>query len=201
MGAVAALVGCSANGSGDVDPKPDPVGSSSSAGGSGVGGAGGESGTGGSGASDGTLPGYKSGSRLKVKVLVGDDGSERVSGGWLDTTLNVGCSALVATDGVKRCLPDGPSANSYFSDSGCTVPLHAHLGGCAVPGYVRRFVGAGECAVWESRVVGAEHQGTIYAGGANFCGQAPAPTGSTVYALSDAAPATDFVAFTEATLE
>lgn len=47
--------------------------------------------------------------------------------GYFDKELGVRCSFAVAEDGKERCLPPYQAAVSttYFSDSGCTVPLAA----------------------------------------------------------------------------
>lgn len=71
---------------------------------------------------------YKSGSRIKAKVMTTEDGAQAFAT-WYDTVLKVDCwitSSLVAEDGKPRCLPMGNYVydNGYYSDSDCTKPLY-----------------------------------------------------------------------------
>ena len=72
----------------------------------------------------GLMPVAQSGSRLKRRVQVGNDGSEAFIG-WWDDDLETECTYLTAVDGSSRCLPSGPDRvfltdAGYFADSGCT---------------------------------------------------------------------------------
>lgn len=69
---------------------------------------------------------YKSGSRIKAKVMTTEDGAQAFMG-WYDTVLEIDCSmGLVADDGNSRCLPIYLIVYDmgYFSDSGCLNPLY-----------------------------------------------------------------------------
>jgi hypothetical protein len=67
------------------------------------------------------LPGYKSGSRLVARRLVGDDGSEQFKG-WHDSKLGTDCEPLRAADASTRCLPT-TYWNVGYSDGACTEPV------------------------------------------------------------------------------
>lgn len=120
---VGLLAACSDSGIG-----PDPDATSSS--GNSMGGSDGDGGAptagsapGGNGPTGGGVPGddTQSGSRLKVKVRVGSDGS-RSPGGWYDSQLNTDCVYRKTADGSRRCLPEGRVASHYLDDS-CTQPV------------------------------------------------------------------------------
>lgn len=114
-----------------LDPSPPTAGGSApNAGGSSGsgGGTGGSTTAGGTAGGQSTLDGglitsrrdqlYTSGSRIKVKVVVGEDGS-KFQLGLFDTQLQTLCSYAVAGDGVMRCIPAGAGFASYFSDPQC----------------------------------------------------------------------------------
>ena len=66
----------------------------------------------------------ESGSRIKAKWMVGDDGSRHFDG-WYDSEREEDCFWSYATDGTRRCLPvfQGASATAQFADSACSVKL------------------------------------------------------------------------------
>lgn len=76
--------------------------------------------------------GFEQGSRLKVKALVGADGSEQRVGFW-DSQRNEDCVYQHAADGTARCMPiAATTANGlFYSDQACSVPLA--MGACATP--------------------------------------------------------------------
>lgn len=80
-----------------------------------AGGAGGGSAAGGSASRREEL--YTSGSRLRVRSYVGDDGS-RQQVGLYDTQLQTLCAFTRAADGELRCLPLG-GFTAYFGDAQC----------------------------------------------------------------------------------
>jgi hypothetical protein len=97
-----------------------------------------------------------SGSRLKRKFRLGDDGSKeyeqvvvQVSGGtttsvrgvWYDSERQDDCVFMTAGDGKQRCLPLGYQGALQYSDSQCTkaaAPVPAAPAGCpmSIPKYV-----------------------------------------------------------------
>jgi hypothetical protein len=82
-----------------------------------------------------------SGSRLKVRYRLGEDGSrEPIPGGWWDSQLQVECSFQLSSDGIDRCLPlammiiSGATA-PHYSDATCTHQVLEYfppVAGCAV---------------------------------------------------------------------
>lgn len=124
---VLTIVGC---GDTEITPETTSSGSGGSANGTGGNttsgggdGGGGSTNEGGNGAAGGGMPGggFESGSRLKARTLVGDDGSRSPSG-WFDSELSIECSFRKAADGETRCLPNGNQV-VYFSDGACQVPI------------------------------------------------------------------------------
>ncbi len=77
--------------------------------------------------------GYESGSRLKVRTLIGEDGS-RQPAGWYDTQLETECSWRTASDGQTRCLPIA-IPTIYFADAACMQPI-AQLPCQSSPSYI-----------------------------------------------------------------
>src|SRR5688572_6213959 len=61
----------------------------------------------------------ESGTRLKARYYVGEDGSRQLIPGWFDTQRNEVCYFGIASDGNLRCTPGGgPNFLGYFSDAG-----------------------------------------------------------------------------------
>lgn len=85
---------------------------------------------------------YVSGTRIKSRVYVADDGSKQWVG-WKDTQLNLNCAYRLASDGQIRCLPsDVGFLIGNYSDSGCTQPLGYATAGCAATAYLVESVNA-----------------------------------------------------------
>lgn len=188
---LAFLLGCSASGDG-YKPGPDPT----TTGGSTASQAGATTGGGGSGV--GSASQFVSGSRLKLRMLRGDDGSAQVAG-WYDSKLGVQCYAGVAGDGVTRCLPSGATAASYFSDAACTVRLAQAIKGCT-PSTYATVADVGSCAVaTRTRFfhVGAKIQSDIYIGTTDICSKITTDLGTDQYSLGSEVSPTEFVALTE----
>jgi hypothetical protein len=118
-----AFAACSSSPSGDPTDGGDgdvPPGD----GGGGGGGGGEPPGTGdGSGSGADPLKHYRSGTRIKARVLTTPDGAKTLHG-WRDTTLAIDCYFGTAADGVTRCIPNAPiDQGTYFSDAACTIPV------------------------------------------------------------------------------
>jgi hypothetical protein len=110
-----------------------------------------------------------SGSRLKPKYRVADDGAkEYFAGVWYDSQRSEDCSFITAGDGVQRCLPQG-AGFGFYADSGCSMPVAAVQTGCDAPKYAVHTV-ANTCG---------DNPGGVHV----FAAGAPA-TVSTVYAMS-----------------
>jgi hypothetical protein len=109
-----------------------------------------------------------SGTRLKTKSLVADDGTRQGGyGGWFDSQRQEDCSLVIAADGMMRCLPlsSVASVGSYFGDSGCSMRLglQAVPAACSAPvppKYVIEFV-TSQCVPFYR----------LYAAGSAFSGQ------------------------------
>lgn len=74
----------------------------------------------------------ESGSRIKAKWIVGDDGS-RTFVGTYDSEREEECVWTYATDGSRRCLPIGGVASAYpqFTDSACTLRIFQRTTTCS----------------------------------------------------------------------
>jgi hypothetical protein len=73
----------------------------------------------------------ESGTRLKARWYVGEDGSRQPTFQWFDSARNEDCTFQMAADGVLRCIPGGYPQVSYFSDDACTARIFAF--GIAAP--------------------------------------------------------------------
>jgi hypothetical protein len=62
---------------------------------------------------------YTSGTRLKVRSIVGTDGSKQQVT-LFDSLLSEPCSFRIASDGSLRCLPLPYLTGTYFSGTSCT---------------------------------------------------------------------------------
>jgi len=96
--------------------------------------------------------GYTSGSRLKVKVLSGSDGTKipAFNPYLFDSARNEDCYFQSAADGKTRCLPTATGSNGFYAESNCSTPVAAvPVGACATPTYASLSVtlsGSGACA-------------------------------------------------------
>ncbi len=81
-----------------------------------------------------------SGTRLKNRFLLGDDGS-RASLGFFDVMRNEACYFTQADDGKFRCMPAENMAYfaSHFSDSACTVRVAEAQASCVAATYAYEF--------------------------------------------------------------
>lgn len=88
-----------------------------------------------------------SGTRLKryASVLTAVDGLKVTWPSYLfrDTSLGIDCAFQTASDGTYRCLPSSTKGDvgvvisgSYFSDAGCTQPLHYASKPCTTLKYI-----------------------------------------------------------------
>lgn len=95
---------------------------------------------------------FVSGSRLKVRKIVGGDGSEQQLG-FRDTQLNLNCTFQKAEDGSQRCLPAATQHNGQFwIDAACTVPA-VQSDNCGRPEHIRVVADAcnGNAAIWTTK--------------------------------------------------
>ena len=113
----------------------------------------------------------KGGSRLKAKIVTGEDGSEAATGLY-DTKLGVNCAFSVAEDGKTRCLPTDVAkamdavwvsrvasldAEQLYADAACT--RHAGVSPLCQPPvkYIRYAEGCGT----PSRIAEANESGNL----------------------------------------
>jgi hypothetical protein len=69
------------------------------------------------------LEDHQSGTRLRARVLVSDEGATQWLG-WHDSMRDEACTFVTTTDGKLRCLPwGGNAARPQFSDTKCTHPV------------------------------------------------------------------------------
>ncbi len=157
------------------DPASSGNGTTTTAG---AGGASSTSSTSGSGASSGSGPstgsgpemtgqaGYISGSRLRARFLLGDDGSKEFTG-WYDNKLMQPCVFRKGTDGL-RCLPEIATEQAkgvqgpLFSDDQCTIPAVKSLG-CGIQAMVAVAQSPGSCTnAFEVYKVGSSNNKIYY---------------------------------------
>jgi hypothetical protein len=121
---------------------------------------------------------FKSGSRIKAKVLKTADGAQAFLG-WYDTELDMDCqfsSYYKAEDGKIRCIPSVyPSATNIYADPECTKLLWyltAGNKGCTANlNWLAKLVGppAGSCGEYSWAVV--YHGATEYKGTTGYVKQ------------------------------
>lgn len=138
-----------------------------------------------------------SGSRLKARRYVGEDGASQFIG-WFDSQRAEICNFVDFLDGVLRCVPvwNGGSTD-VFSDPGCTAPvkLAQIVHDCAKPKYTLATTVAnpscGSPQRYEIHEVGTPTT-TAFIKAGTSCVSAVNPTYD-FYALGAAIPATSFV--------
>lgn len=65
-----------------------------------------------------------SGSRLKAKYRLADDGSkEYIAGNWYDSQRQEDCGFQPSADGTQRCLPTATGLQPYYIDAACSQQL------------------------------------------------------------------------------
>jgi hypothetical protein len=93
------------------------------------------------------LPPWRSGPRLRARLLRSSDQGDSLFTGVFDGQLKVACSFGPAADGAARCLP--AQVDIYYADADCAQPMVSLPAGCAPATYV----GAGSgCATTGYRV-------------------------------------------------
>lgn len=132
---------------------------------SGVGGSGGGSGSGsGGGGASGDETLYRSGSRIKRRMLEGDDGSVSFAG-FYDDELDGPCAYGPDGDGAQRCLPIHRArfqSFQMFADSSCTQELAYQARTSCGFGPPPTAATRGSCSSLDWWAVGQLHEGTVY---------------------------------------
>lgn len=156
---------------------------------------------------DGTTPGsdtpaVTSGSRIKAKTLVADDGT-KTNWGWHDTERDEDCSWALY-DGRTRCLPTKTATlGTFFSDASCKKPIATATKGCVPPSVAIAPSGAwcADTGYAATKVygVGAQFKGaTMYSKSADGTCSSLQTTSYTasydLYSIGDEISLDDFVA-------
>jgi hypothetical protein len=87
------------------------------------------------------VPPWKSGTRIRARVLTVGDGSDPIWYGWHDLVTGTDCQSAVSADGLERCMPAHALADQYFSDASCTTGLGWTHGLCNHDSYGYSSVG------------------------------------------------------------
>ena len=126
---------------------------------------------------------YKSGSRIKAKVVFTPGGAQSFAG-WYDTKLDVDCRFRTASDGKNRCLPVlSLYVNSYYGDLTCSQKPLALLSDAnyvgAYNGKVPKWIvwsqgnvddnGCALSATTRYFHTGPEYTGDVYTGTSGAC--------------------------------
>jgi len=143
-----------------------------------------------------------SGSRLKAKYRVGEDGSKAyLPYIWYDSERKEDCGFAPAADGKERCLPIGTSnatAGLYFSDPACSASLGVFsYPGCDVK-YITLATSGGGCPFSSSKTqvfaLGAKaNLATVYVKSGASC-TAVSAAGIELYEIGAEILPTSFVA-------
>ena len=169
---------------------------------------------GGSGASTGSSAGGKggaggimnpvgdavadSGSRLRAKWFMGEDGSKEFAG-WYDKQRGEDCWFIGALDAERRCLPIGNANVAYYAEALCQVPLVSdYTNGCNVPKYGLVIDAPSGCKpAGHIHPVGAAFNGpTIWTTSGGSCQGTPNTSPYPLYVTGDEIPASAFVSAT-----
>ena len=146
-----------------------------------------------------------SGTRLtpKTTTWTGADGSKLASPPYSfhDTTLNITCGPMMATDSVVRCLPSQTGGISYYADSGCTAPAAYFLPQtCDTPAYISVPTAYNYCETVETGVTVYTLTGsaltTFYSKSGANCTAVAITAPYTAFALGAVVPPSTFVFFT-----
>lgn len=133
-----------------------------------------------------------SGTRLKARYWVGDDGSKQFAG-WFDSERNEQCSFRTAEDGDIRCQPVAEATGGVYFAAGCTTPYFYASTGCGVaPKYGSLATG---CSIGLFTLT-ASSPTMVYVGTPANCVSTAVPTGFSFFTGS-AIAATLFVKATE----
>lgn len=125
----------------------------------------------------------QSGTRLRLKYRVGDDGSAVLDGVY-DSDLKADCVFRVASDGVTRCVPVAVLPVAYYTDTACTVAIAPAASDCAAPAFAALDVPAAACAPGFVRLftVGDKHTAvTLFAKAGATCAETSVPKGYDFY--------------------
>jgi hypothetical protein len=144
-----------------------------------------------------------SGSRIKMRVATGSDGSRQVLSSWWDSTLSTECSFMVASDGVERCVPGTLSLLRYFTDSNCTQPIALWSVCSNPPAYVIQMEPDTSCSSaprnkYRVYLVGTQvaEPASLYYLSGTTCQSTQKPSATNYYQRGAEVPAADLVSRT-----
>jgi hypothetical protein len=142
------------------------------------------------GAPESFVPYWRSGTRMRARLLVPVDGGDPYWFGWRDTQLGMDCTNGVAADGAERCVHTEIAATKYYADAGCSVPLAwLRPRSCGSGTHAYDFDGGGRFRAYP---IGTLHTGPVY-GDVGTCGVVSAPEG-TLHLLGTEVPAASLIA-------
>lgn len=128
-----------------------------------------------------------SGSRLRRRLIVAEDGYTDTWGSPFDSELQEVCSFRVAADGVQRCITTNVAASGLFSEATCSEPVVMWPGCAPLPKRIAiQGPQANLCAqaTWHVHGVGVPWDGSVYQKQSNgTCSQYATPAGYDVYSL------------------
>ena len=147
---------------------------------------------------------FVSGTRLRLRYLVGDDGTRQWRG-WYDNQRDEECNFTFgdyrASDGTIRCLPSGVLLNAY-ADPMCTQPVAIVSPARRPPCAVKYGVAETDtCPVLDTvYTVSAYTPSDVYYQGRDSCGPYPIDLNAYTFYRADAVvPPSAFVEATEQT--
>lgn len=192
------LAACGSN----TPPSPEVGGGGAAGGGGSASGGGNAAGGGGqtvdAGPSIGVDHQALSGTRLKQRVITGDDGSQAFAG-WFDSMRGENCAYEVAGDGVTRCLPAAQPVNISYTDAACTVPVFLLQASQCAQSYATDISTLTTCPLrWRPHLATAiTAPAAVYSNSTGVCTQLPTVAPSGWYSFGAELDAGLFVAGTE----
>lgn len=130
----------------------------------------------------------------RLRTLVTGVAAQAVPrGGFFDTELRLSCASELASDGIRRCLPQTDATGTFFADGACAIPLVSRPVGSEPPGYALVRT-TGVCPVRTAvRRVGAAFRGQIFGSdGAGRCTARMYPADRSLFNVGPEAPAAQF---------
>jgi hypothetical protein len=128
------------------------------------------------------LPAWKSGARLRARLLQSTATGDGFFREIVDKDLGATCGFTTAADGKLRCMP--PARVPYFGDAGCTQLVLPVDGGCAPPTHVSRQT---DCKQSGFKVGPKVTPAKVFLGTPAACNEITMTAGQEYYALTPVA--------------
>jgi hypothetical protein len=138
------------------------------------------------------VPVWRSGTRLRARLLKAADGVEAIFQSVFDKDLGASCAFVKASDGATRCMPS--AVVPYYADAECKVPVLPMAAGCAPATHVSRIDGCQSSGLKVGPKVTPAKTFALNPGGT--CVEIPPSGTQELYELT-AVAATGFAAATE----